>query len=217
MKKLLTTLGMALIAVTTVHASGDELFEVTVTNITKGQTFTPILAATHKSRIAFFEAGAEASPELALLAEGGNTAPLAEFLKSMPNTVNDISGNPGMLLGPGESVSFRITSQPRKFRRLSMVAMLIPTNDTFMAVNNVALPSFKKTVFANAYDAGSEPNDEICANIPGPVCMGVGDSPEAGGEGFVHISSGIHGIADLAPETYDWRNPVARIDIRRIH
>lgn len=216
MKTLLATM-VTLLAMATAHADGDELYEITVTNLTRGQTFTPILAATHKSRIAFFDAGAEASPELALLAEDGDTSALSAALKSMPNVVNDISGNPGMLLGPGESVSFRITSQPDKFRRLSMAAMLIPTNDTFMAVDGVALPSFKKTVFANAYDAGSEPNDEVCANIPGPVCMGTGASPEAGGEGSIHISSGIHGIGDLGPETYDWRNPVAEVEIRRIH
>ena len=33
---------------------GARTFEVTITNITPGQTFTPILAATHDSSIAFF-------------------------------------------------------------------------------------------------------------------------------------------------------------------
>jgi hypothetical protein len=32
----------------------------------------------------------------------------------------------------------------------------------------------------------------------------------------VHIHSGIHGIGDLRPEHFDWRNPVARITIRRV-
>ena len=37
-----------------------------------------------------------------------------------------------------------------------------------------------------------------------------------GGEGYVHIHAGVHGIASLVPENHDWRNPVARIQIRRL-
>jgi hypothetical protein len=65
-----------------------------------------------------------------------------------------------------------------------------------------------------AYDAGTELNDELCENIPGPLCGGGAVSAESG-EGFVHIANGIHGIGDLAPELYDWRNPVAKVTIRR--
>lgn len=198
-------------------AADEDLYEVTVTNITKMQTFTPIIAATHKNRIAFFEAGQPASPELAFLAEDGATGPLQAVLESVPNLVRDVSGNPGMLLGPGESVTFRITTDEDRFRRFSLAAMLIPTNDTFVALNGVTLPRRSRTFFANAYDAGSEPNDELCANIPGPFCGGDGASEEAGGEGFVHISNGIHGVGDLAPSVYDWRNPVARVTITLIH
>jgi len=36
------------------------------------------------------------------------------------------------------------------------------------------------------------------------------------GEGYVHISSGISGKADLAADTYDWRNPTAKITISRV-
>lgn len=32
----------------------------------------------------------------------------------------------------------------------------------------------------------------------------------------MYISNGVQGIGDLAPELYDWRNPVARIEIRRV-
>lgn len=35
-------------------------------------------------------------------------------------------------------------------------------------------------------------------------------------EGFIHIHSGIHGIADLEPSLYDWRNPAATVTIQRI-
>ncbi|MCH6583458.1 MAG: hypothetical protein E2O37_00035 [Proteobacteria bacterium] len=72
-------------------------------------------------------------------------------------------------------------------------------------------------VYSPAYDAGSETNDESCANIPGPPdgCTGAGVSPDDDGEGYVHIHAGIHGISDLIAADRDWRNPVARITIRR--
>jgi hypothetical protein len=37
-----------------------------------------------------------------------------------------------------------------------------------------------------------------------------------GGEGFVRISEGIHGVGDLPANLWDWRNPVAKITIRRL-
>lgn len=198
------------------NASGVLSYEVTITNITKGQTFTPILASTHKADIAYFEAGGEASPELGLLAEDGATGPLEDLLLSHPDLVSSTASN-GALLHPGESVTIEIDAE-RGFNRLSFAAMLIPTNDTFVALNSVSLPrkGHYSTHVVPAYDAGTEPNDENCAHIPGPVCGGVGASPEAGGEGFVHIANGMHGIGDLAPETYDWRNPVARVSIEAL-
>ena len=71
------------------------------------------------------------------------------------------------------------------------------------------------TAVSPVYDAGSEINDELCISIPGPVCGGAAISPEDG-EGYVHIHAGIHGIGDLAPATYDWRNPAARISVVRV-
>ncbi|MGH8760210.1 MAG: hypothetical protein ACREVW_11970, partial [Burkholderiales bacterium] len=67
---------------------------------------------------------------------------------------------------------------------------------------------------------GSERNDELCASIPGPEFAecggpGGGGKPEGDEEGYVHIHAGIHGIGDLPPEVRDWRNPVARIVVRR--
>ena len=75
-----------------------------------------------------------------------------------------------------------------------------------------------------AYDAGTEDNDQSCANIPGPRCGGEG-FVSGGGEGFVHISNGFHDLGDtdengaevLGPATYDWRNSVARITVKRIN
>ena len=189
-------------------------YEVTITNITKSQIFTPILTTAHSSRISLFQLGEPASEALATVAESGDTSKLAAALSASPR-VFDIESVGGLIL-PGKSATVEI-SAPIRIRRFSMAGMLIPTNDAFVALNNITLPSIKRqrTYFARSYDAGSENNDELCASIPGPptLCNGEGVSADDG-EGFVHIHSGIHGIGDIEPAVYDWNDPVAKIVIK---
>jgi len=92
----------------------------------------------------------------------------------------------------------------------------------FFALNGAEGPrgDATLTLYSPAYDAGGERNDELCASIPGPFfaeCGGPGGGAKVGGgEGYVHIHAGIHGIGDLIPAMRDWRNPVAQITIRRV-
>ena len=72
------------------------------------------------------------------------------------------------------------------------------------------------TLRSPAYDAGSEENNEDGAFIPGPPFGSLNVRATAGAEGFVHIHRGVQGVADLAPETYDWRNPTAEIRVTRV-
>ena len=209
-----TALASAGVVSADTYSHGARTYEVTITNITPGQTFTPILAVTHKASIGVFELGKSASPELATLAESGNVVPLSDLLDGAPRQVLDQTTGSG-LLGPGESVTLSIQGN-RRYNRLSLAAMLIPTNDTFVALNSVPLPKWRGTEYALAYDAGSEMNDEDCSNIPGPYCGGAAISDEDG-EGFVHVSNGIHGGADLDPTVFDWRSPIAKVSIRRVH
>ena len=190
-------------------------YDVTITNVTREQSFTPVLAATHGDGVRLFRLGDPASPELATLAEGGATQPLADLLATNPQ-VSNITTTAG-LLDAGKSVTLRIAAGEGA-KKLSMAAMLVPTNDAFFALNGVELPRGNEpsVYFSPIFDAGSEPNDELCANMPGPVCGGVGSSPGAGGEGYVFVHAGIHGIGDLEAAKYDWRNPGAMIVVRRV-
>ena len=194
------------------------MYEVTVTNITYNQRFTPLLLATHKPEIQLFKLGTPASPELATLAEEGNVAPLRALLDASP-LVTATTAAAG-LLDPGKSMTFQIQGNPW-LDRFSVAAMSIPTNDAFMALNAVPLPlpgQGTVTLTALAYDSGSEVNDETCASIPGPFfaeCGGSGGGARVGnGEGFVHVSRGMHGVGDFKPIARDWRNPVASVRIR---
>jgi len=214
-----TLLMSASVVTSPVYASDKITYQVSITNLTRGQSFTPILLATHKNGPNLFTLGSPASDELATLAESGDTAPLTAALKANKKT-RAIKTIPG-LLDPGKTTTVTIkTSQSAKF--LTMAAMLIPTNDAFVALKSIRLPKGKFGVahYAKAYDAGSEPNDELCINIPGPVCGGTGASPGVSGEGFVHVHAGIHGqgddVSSLNAAERDWNNPVALVKIFRV-
>ncbi len=203
------------------HANeGRWTYEVTVTNITYNQRFTPLLLTTHKPALTLFTLGEPASAPLVTLAEEGNVAPLRALLDSSP-LVNATAAASG-LLDPGKSLTFQIQGNPWR-ERLSLAAMLIPTNDAFVALNAVQLPYPgwpTQTYVGIAYDAGSEVNDELCASIPGPFfveCGGSGGGAKVnGGEGFVHVHRGVHGVGDLKPSARDWRNPVAEVRVRLV-
>lgn len=193
-------------------------YTVTITNLTPGQTFTGQFVATHSSNFSMFELGAPASESLEIMAEGGDTGPLTGDVANFATDVLTI----GAMLGPGETASTVVTGVPGR-DSISVAAMLIPTNDTFFAVNGIRLPrNGEAEVFSPGYDAGTEENDQSCANMPGPRCQGEGYSTDPG-EGVVHIGNGFHDLGDmdengaevLGPKVYDWRNSVARIVVRK--
>ncbi len=188
-------------------------YEVTVTNLTKSINITPLLAVSHNRRASLFTLGEPASEGLAAMAEGGDTSTLQATLMDDPGVF--ATATTGGLLGPGESVTFMIDSDERN-RLFSLVGMLLPTNDAFAAISSVKFPRRNTIpVYATAYDAGSEENDELCANIPGPTC---GGEPFSDGmaEGYVYISNGINGQGDLDPAEYTWQNPVLKVIFHRI-
>lgn len=220
-KKSIATLALTLFAGSAI-AQVD--YEVTITNITPGQSFTPQLVVTHPGNAILFKLGEPASPELEMLAESGDTGPLTDLLSGIAVDITTIPG----LLGPGEQTSVVVSGNPGN-GFVSVAAMLIPTNDTFVAMNRVRLPrSGAVQQLVPAYDAGTEYNDQNCANIPGPQCGGAGEGNSPGpndtDEGFIHIGNGMHELGDedvlgnrlIDPKTYDWRNSVARITVRRM-
>lgn len=188
-------------------------YQVTVTNITKGQTFTPIISATHQRSVSFFELGQPATIAIETMAEGGDTSALKSMLEANPK-VTEIVSTDG-LLSPGESVSFAIKGS--YYSRFSFAAMLLPTNDTFVSIDSVRLPFRGQiSVLANAYDAGTENNSELCIDIPGPTCGGEGYLVDSG-EGYIFPSPGVHGEAELQASAYDWQGAVAKVKLERIY
>jgi Spondin_N len=216
-------LGLLCLAAPSAAQSGAE-YEVTITNATRAQTFTPIAALTHAPGIRLFRVGAPALPVLEIVAEEGNLDPLVTLARSVPSVVFDVQTSgapPAGFTAPGASKTLRVVAPAGA--QLTLVAMLIPTNDAFVALNGVDLPRdfTPVTVDAVAYDSGTEVNDELCASIPGPNFVecggpGGGGSPSAGAEGYVHVHGGMHGVGDFNAALRDWRNPIARVTIRRL-
>ena len=130
--------------------------------------------------------------------------------------VATITGAGGPIL-PGETASVVIDAGG-SFRQVTLVGMMVTTNDAFYALNGVRGPVVgTRTFFSPGYDAGSENNNESCEFIPGPPCGNGGVPDPDGAEGYVHIHAGIHGVGDLAPAEFDCRNQVAKITIRVVH
>ncbi|MBI1874203.1 MAG: spondin domain-containing protein [Acidobacteria bacterium] len=203
-----------------VRAQAVQRYFVMVTNMTRAQSFTPILVATHTPAVRLFVAGTAASSELRELAEEGSTNPFTTLLRGLGAEVRDVVTSSG-LLTPGVTAGIEVIGGG-SFDRISVASMLIPTNDAFFGVTGVALPTGidPVTIDAPAYDAGTERNDERCASIPGPnfsECGGPGGGARVGGgEGAVTIHNGIRGVGDMRANDRDWRNPVARITIHRV-
>ena len=172
-----------LLAAGAANASGGNTYDVVITNITKAQVFSPPVLVSHDASIAVFQVGAPALPELAIVAEDGAGKPLADLLNTLPEVGRaDYTMAP---IPPGASAAYEVyvpESRGRgkgkgKGRRddavLSVVSMLVNTNDAFLALDSEELPDDRGdtvTYYVGAFDAGSEANNEDCAFVPGPAC-----------------------------------------------
>lgn len=226
MKRILVSL-----ALLTSAAAHSAQVDIQITNLTRGSWFTPFLVAAHVPDMSLFTAGSSASASLQAMAEGGDISALVADLTAVNATISE---NPaGGLLMPGASTSVSLNTDGAPDNTvLSIVAMLLPSNDGFMGMNTVQIPTEVGTYSYNipAYDAGTEGNDEIVGSgtpgepgypAPPPIAAssGVGGTGvDAAIEGFVHIHRNILGDTDLngGPSDMDstvhrWLNPVVRV------
>ncbi len=187
-------------------------YEVTITNLTRGQVITPPVVLSHKGSFALFTEGKKAKGNLVTLAESGATDPLVMKLESTSAVYDVVAGT--NVVFPGDSVTFELTADSSSMY-ITAVGMLAQTNDGFFGLNSAMLPMEGMAVFyGSVYDAGSEANNENGDYIPG---LGGSKRATNNSEKFVHIHAGVHGIADLLPEMYDWRNPAVKITVTVIN
>ena len=160
-----TLLALALLLSSVPSIAQDEApartYTVTITNVTRAQIFSPPIAVSHSAYVAVFQPGTPALPELAELAEDGSPAALAALLAGVP-TVFDVAVAGGPVM-PGESLTLELELKGL-YDKVSVLGMLITTNDAFFAVNSVDRPRRRQpgVHYALVYDAGSEENNEDC-------------------------------------------------------
>lgn len=204
-------------------------FDVRIVNLTNGIYYTPFLVAAHPEGTSLFSVGQPASPELQAMAEGGDISGLAGVLSTLDATV--VENPAGGLLAPAQSATTNLNTDGTDNVLLSVVAMLLPTNDAFAGLNSVSIPTTPGTYTYDlpAYDAGTEANDEIvngggAPNVPGipaaPGGSGTGASGVTGPDAntTVHIHRNAigdtdpnGGVSDLDATVHRWLNPVVRV------
>ncbi|MCC2606868.1 spondin domain-containing protein [Planctobacterium marinum] len=200
-------------------------------NLTQGIYFTPILVAAHPAESSLFETGESASDELQMMAEGGDISGLANIIAGVNGNAAEVQAE---LTAPGMSRSFALSTDANN-TVLSLTSMLLPTNDAFVGLDNWTIPTEAGTytLYLNAYDAGTEANDEIRGSgAPGQAGMPVPPPLEAlvgtGGSGVtaeetnttVHIHRGNvgdsmndGGISDINSSVQRWLNPIAKLTV----
>ena len=232
-------LGAALLAIMavspTLAAPKHRTFEVTITNLTSGQAFTPPLIATHRGSTHLFQVGRAANLGTQQIAENGNLSPFLSSLGADP-AVSDFTaaGAPLVPIGSplfgvfSNTVTLTIIAGPGA-QFLSYESMLICTNDGFTGVDGLKLPNqvgTAVTVNGAGYDAGTEINTEDFADIV-PPCQGlIGVTSDDAGTGMtnpalaeggvIHHHAGISGGNDLVPGVHGWTDPVVEITVARV-
>ncbi len=203
-----------------------------ITNLTNGVYFTPLLVAAHSPDTHLFQAGHAASLNLQAMAEGGDLSGL--ILEAEASGAKYIANPAAGLLAPGASTTATLDLDALPHTSLSIVGMLLPTNDGFVGLDALPLPTSHGSYiyYLSGYDAGTEANDEIINGGGTPGVAGIPADPGGnGGTGAsgaagpdhnskVHIHRGslgdtdpIGGISDLDSRIHHWVNPVARLVI----
>lgn len=203
--------------------------EISINNLTHGNHFTPLLIAAHDGNSHLFQAGEPASSALQKMAEGGDISELQQAVTA--NSGVTVANPAAGLLAPGAKVE-KVMLDSGALTHLSLVAMLLPTNDAFVGLDGWEIPNTpgSYTLYLNAYDAGTEANDEQITGGGAPGVPGIPAAPDGmGGQNGtgvmddssndrVHIHPGLlgdtdpnGGISDVDSRIHRWLNPVAAL------
>lgn len=128
MKKLLAGLGAAtaltLAAVSAASAGMANTYEVTVTNTSAEELIAPVLVASTEHDSDIFE-GNYVTKEAEVQVLTGDPAMLAERIGEGATVAHGEDGPPGVLLGPGKSLTFEVETSAPEIRVFAMVAPTI--------------------------------------------------------------------------------------------
>lgn len=199
-------------------------YEVTVTNLTVAQPLSPVAFITHAEDYQVFGVGSAASAGLEVLAEGGdNSGLLAEA--NAANAFDARSSTQVLAPAMQENFSLRLSKRRAREAQLSLVTMLVNSNDAFTHVGSPVLAGLEVgeswSLNGLAYDAGTEANSEQAGSIPGPADGGEGYNPVRDDladqvtlhPGVITADDGM--VNSVLNQAHRWDNPVMRVRITR--
>jgi len=229
LKNVLVPLSAGLLTAIAANVNAAQ-WDISITNLTHGNHFTPLLVTAHDSGSHLFEVGMAASGSLQAMAECGD---LSGLLGTFPADADTIENPAAGLLNPGATTTAMIDTSTSSNTHLSIVGMVLPTNDAFVGLDSLLVPSAAGTYtyYLNAYDAGTEANNELLdtsgcvAGMPGIPGAPGGDAGTNGtgvagadSNTTVHVHRGIlgdtnatGGASDLDSTIHRWQNPVAKV------
>ena len=123
--------------------------------------FSPLVGATHSSRVRFWEPGAVASPGIEDMSELGATTPLDNEIRAAiaQGTAQNLMLGSGINPSPGSTgIEFEIG---RDFPLVTLVSMVAPSPDWFTGVHDMSLIENgdwvrERVVTLFPYDAGTD-------------------------------------------------------------
>ena len=198
-----------------------QTIDITITNLTHAQNFTPRLVIAHDSSVDAFEPGVEATTALAWLSEAGviddeqNPASSGQNFEALlgpvdtDNTTNTWHRFGGLLAPSSTSATYSFDTLDKPY--LSVLTMLIPTNDAFAGLDSIEIPTTPGTYTytLNAYDAGTELNDELNSTRTDIVEQGTGNAlggygvPGLAGVGASPVPVGVGGTGVAVKVGFD--------------
>jgi len=199
-----------------------QTLRITVTNVTAGQPFSPILVAVNTGAAAWVT-GAAASTDLERLAESGNASALATSLAASGG-LGAVNGKAP--LAPGAKEVVEVSFNTNAAAKLTLAGMMVNTNDAFIGL--AALPVGALAVGGQvrqalyAWDAGTEANDETAATVPGPAAGGEGfNAARSDGLNSIRLHAGVISADDglttsVLKSQHRFDNPVGTVLIERI-
>ena len=187
---------------------------VTLTNTSASQPMTPPIVILHNAPDAdngarIFEVGQPASSQIVAIAENGNNGPMLDligYLTDQGRVSEHAVGfadpaNPGPLL-PGMTATVDLDLQSDD-QRMTIVSMVVCTNDGFSAANAHTLSAdVSETFVTPIFDAGSETN-VLSLNYWVPPC-----SPD----GSDNITDDENGSITMHPGQSGSENPAFDFD-----
>ena len=200
-------------------------FELTVTNITTAQPFSPVTALAADDSLSLFTLAQPASTELEEIAEGGDNSALLAAAAEEEAVYSSVSGSGIIMPGMSETLTVMVPVDELDQAYLSALTMLVNTNDAITAVQQVPLNSIaigdSYPLMARAYDAGTEANTEAAGTIPGPADGGEGFNASRDDTGSVRVHPGVISVdggleGSVLSEVHRFDNPVALFSLTRI-